>query len=71
MAAPGMATGNPANGHPATFKKAIFLERFDSIRRTAGRKPAFRTQPGRNNQLINPDQKNQRITKYSEDAFHV
>src|ERR1700676_521354 len=69
--APGMTTGNAANCHPAAFKQSILFESFDSIYRTTGRKPTSRTKPGRNNQLINPYQENQWITKYLQDALHI
>lgn len=71
VASPGMTTGNPANGQPSSFKQPIFPECLDGIYRTTGRKPASGTEPGRNNQLINPDQKNQRVTKYLKNGLHV
>jgi len=51
MPTPGMTTCNTANGHPTATEQTIFLEGFYRICWTSGRKPAFRTEPGRNNQL--------------------
>jgi hypothetical protein len=70
MAAPGMTAADPSHGQPASLEKSIFPKGFDGINRTAGCKTAVVADPGGDNQLINPDQKDERITKYFQNDFH-
>lgn len=71
MTTPGMTIGNPTDGHPATFKQSIFLDSLNCINGTAGSETARWSQPGRNYQLIYPNQKDQRVAKYFENDLHV
>jgi hypothetical protein len=70
MAAPGMTAADPSDGQPASLENSIFAQGFDGVYRTAGCKTAVVSDPGGDNQLINPDQKDERITKYFPDNFH-
>ena len=69
--APGMATGNSADRHPAAFEEAIFTEGFDGIPGAGGCEPAFRPQPGRYNPLIDLNKSNQRQAQYFKHFLHT
>ena len=56
---PGMATGNSADRHPASPDDAVFAEGLDGIPGAGWCEPAFRSQPGRDNPLIDLNKGNQ------------
>jgi len=66
LAAERITARNPPCGQQWADQRAMLLERLQSIVRAARLKPAGRWQPGRNHQLIAPDQQ----PKYETDWIH-
>jgi len=60
MGTPWIAAGNSFNGKPQTFYWAIFSQSFNAILRAGGGVPALAAKPRRNDQLVKPDQCNER-----------
>lgn len=69
-AAPGMATGDAPDREPETFEESVFFQRLGGIMRTGGCEPAFRSQPGGNDPLVDLYQEDKGQAKYLQYLFH-
>jgi hypothetical protein len=71
MPPPGMTAGNPFEGQPKAFKKAIFFKSLNGIIGTTGGEPAAWADSGRNDPLIDLDQRYQWQTQYAKNGLHL
>ena len=69
VTAPGITLYNSFQRHPASFKNSILLQSLLSILRACRRKPAFRTNYGRNSNLIYSYKQNKRVGDYFRKLF--
>jgi hypothetical protein len=52
---PRVAFGHAADGQPQAFDQSMLAQRFHTVLGTGGRETAFGAEPGRDNQLVEPD----------------
>ena len=55
-----MAFGEPAQGEPETLDGPVFAQSFECVLRACGGKPARRGREGRDAELVEPHEKDQR-----------
>lgn len=71
MATPGMAAADAPDAQPEALEKTMLLKGLHRIVGTGGGKAAFRTQPGRNDPLVDPDKTYKGKRQYFKQGFHA
>ncbi|MFT5144828.1 MAG: hypothetical protein ACI80V_001683 [Rhodothermales bacterium] len=67
MPSPWVTARDTMDGEDRPFRGAIFLQRLDGVTGACRRKIAGRREVGRNHQLVTTYQKDQKLSRYSQD----
>ena len=68
---PRIARHHPFDGQPSAFEGTVFLQGFEAVVGAGGGVAARFAEPGRQGDLVEPDEQDQQLSEWSEASFHI